>query len=585
MENLTRGLVAVKTSGGVFLSWRLLGTDTTSTAFNLYRDGTLITGQAINTATNYLDSTGTTSSKYSIRPVIDGKEQASETASVWADQRKTINLNRPAGGTGPDGVAYTYAPGDASVGDLDGDGNYEIVLKWDPSNAKDNSQSGNTGNVFIDAYTLDGKQLWRIDLGRNIRAGAHYTQFQVYDFDGDGRAEVAMKTADGTKDGAGKVIGNANADYRNSAGYILSGPEFLTVFDGLSGKILATTDYIPARGAVKDWGDDYGNRVDRFLAATAYLDGKRPSMIFSRGYYTRAVIAAWDWRDGKLTNRWTFDSNSDKTYEHQGAHSLSIADVDEDGRQEIIFGAATIDDNGKGLSNTKLCHGDALHVSDMDPNRRGLEAFMVHESPDCYGNHGIEMHDPRTGQIIWSVQGGGDIGRGVAMDVDPNQPGYEAWASTGNFFGSGGKDLGTTKPAGVNFGIWWDGDLLREILDKNTISKWNPSTKSNTRLVTADTSNSINGTKAVPVLSGDILGDWREEVIWKGNDDSSLVIYTTTTPTSFKLFTLMHDAQYRSAIAWQNTAYNQPPHPGFFLGQDATLPSLPADIYLAPRLK
>lgn len=585
MENLNRGLVAVKTGNGVFLSWRLLGTDSPSTAFNLYRDNSLITGQAITGATNFTDSAGTNNSQYTIKAVIDGREQASESAGVWAQQRKTIALQRPAGGTSPDGVAYTYAPGDASVGDLDGDGDYEIVLKWDPSNAKDNAHSGNTGNVFIDAYTLEGQQLWRIDLGRNIRAGAHYTQFQVYDFDGDGRAEVAMKTADGSKDAAGKVIGNANADYRNTAGYILSGPEFLSVFDGLSGKVLATADYIPARGTVKNWGDDYGNRVDRFLAATAYLDGKRPSMIFSRGYYTRAVIAAWDWRDGKLTHRWTFDSNTDTSYEHQGAHSLSIADVDEDGKQEIIFGAATIDDNGRGLSNTKLCHGDALHVSDMDPNRRGLEAFMVHESPDCYGNHGIEMHDPRTGQIIWSVQGGGDIGRGLAMDVDPGQPGYEAWASTGNLFGSGGRDLGATKPAGTNFGIWWDGDLLREILDKNTIGKWNASAKTTSRLVTADTSTSINGTKAVPVLSGDILGDWREEVIWKGNDDASLVMYTSVDPTNTRLFTLMHDAQYRAAMAWQNTGYNQPPHPGFFLGQNATLPSVPQDIYATPRLK
>lgn len=585
MENLSRGLVAVKINNGVFLSWRSLGTDSASTAFNIYRDGSLITGQAISSVTNYVDNAGTNNSQYSLRPVIDGREQAAEQASVWASQSKVIRLNRPSGGTGPDGVAYTYAPGDASVGDLDGDGDYDIVLKWDPSNAKDNSQSGNTGNVFIDAYTLEGQQLWRIDLGRNIRAGAHYTQFQVYDFDGDGRAEVAMKTADGTKDGAGKIIGNGNADYRNSGGYILSGPEFLTVFEGLSGKTLATADYIPGRGTVSSWGDNYGNRVDRFLAGTAYLDGKRPSMVFSRGYYTRAVVAAWDWRDGKLTNRWVFDSNNDKSFEGQGAHAFSVADVDSDGKQEIIFGAATIDDNGKGLSNTKLCHGDALHVSDMDPNRPGLEAFMVHEDPSCYGNHGIEMHDPRTGQIIWSVQGGGDIGRGIAMDVDPSQPGYEAWASAGNLYSASGRDLGTVKPSGINFGVWWDGDLLREILDKNTISKWNPSAKTTDRLLTANNASSINGTKAVPVLAADIVGDWREEVILKGNDDSSLELFTTTNPSSFKLYTLMHDAQYRAAIAWQNTGYNQPPHPSFFLGSGAVLPAPPADIYLTPRLK
>jgi rhamnogalacturonan endolyase len=585
MENLARGLVAVKTTNGVFLSWRSLGTDPANTAFNLYRDGNLITGQAISAVTNFVDNAGTNTSQYSLRPVIDGREQTGEQSSVWASQSRVIALKRPSGGAGPDGVAYTYSPGDTSVGDLDGDGDYELVVKWDPSNAKDNSQSGNTGNVYIDAYSLEGQQFWRIDLGRNIRAGAHYTQFQVFDYDGDGRAEVAMKTADGTRDGAGKVIGNADADHRNSAGYILTGPEYLTVFDGLTGKALATADYIPARGTVSSWGDNYGNRVDRFLAGTAYLDGKRPSMVFSRGYYTRAVVAAWDWRDGKLTNRWVFDSNNDRSYEGQGAHAFSVADVDNDGKHEIIFGAATIDDNGKGLSNTKLCHGDALHVTDMDPNRPGLEAFMVHEDPSCYGNHGIEMHDPRTGQIIWSVQGGGDIGRGLAMDVDPSQPGYEAWASTGNLYSATGRDLGTVKPAGTNFGIWWDGDLLREILDKNTISKWNSTAKTTDRLLTASNASSINGTKAVPMLSADILGDWREEVILKGNDDSSLELFTTTVASNFKLYTLMQDAQYRTAIAWQNTGYNQPPHPSFFLGNGAVLPTTPTDIYLTPRLK
>jgi rhamnogalacturonan endolyase len=581
MENLTRGLVAVKVNNGVFLSWRMLGTDAANIEFNIYRNATFV--GSVDDVTNYVDAQGEASSTYVVKAVINGKEVASESVGVWGTNSRTIKLNRPAGGTTPDGNAYTYAPGDSSVGDLDGDGDYELIVKWDPSNANDNAHAGYTGNVLIDAYTFEGKQLWRIDLGRNIRAGAHYTQFQVFDFDGDGKAEVAMKTADGTKDGQGVVIGNGAADYRNGSGYILSGPEFLTVFNGETGKAMATANYIPARGTVSSWGDSYGNRVDRFLAGTAYLDGKRPSMIFSRGYYTRAVIAAWDWRDGKLTNRWTFDSNTEKSYEHQGAHSLSIADVDEDGKDEIIFGAATIDDNGKGLSNTKICHGDALHVSDMDPNRRGMEVFMVHESPDCYGNHGVEMHDPRTGQIIWSFQGGGDIGRGVAMDIDAATPGFESWASAGGLNDVTGRNLGT-KPKGVNFAIWWDGDLLREILNENYIDKWNTSRKVNDRLITGSGS-SINGTKAVPVLSGDLLGDWREEVIWKGNDNASVVIYTTTIPTNYRMHTLMHDSQYRSAIAWQNTAYNQPPHTSFFLGAGMKMPPQPAPIYLTPRSK
>ncbi|PDO09151.1 MAG: rhamnogalacturonan lyase, partial [Candidatus Reconcilbacillus cellulovorans] len=276
-------------------SWRLLGTESMNTTFHVYRNGTRITSSPVADSTNFLDTQGTAGSTYYVRPVVGGVEQApSETVGVWNTNYLTIPLQRPAGGTTPDGVSYTYSPNDASAGDLDGDGRYEIVLKWDPSNSKDNSQSGYTGNVYVDAYKLDGTRLWRIDLGRNIRAGAHYTQFLVYDFDGDGRAEVVMKTADGTRDGTGAVIGNPNADYRNSSGYILSGPEYLTVFDGLTGRALATTNYELPRGNVCDWGDCYGNRVDRFLAAVAYLDGVRPSFVMARGYYTRTVLVAYN---------------------------------------------------------------------------------------------------------------------------------------------------------------------------------------------------------------------------------------------------------------------------------------------------
>ena len=286
-------------------------------------------------------------------------------------------LQRPAGGTTPAGESYTYSPGDASVGDLDGDGDYEIVLKWDPSNQRDNSQDGYTGNVFIDAYELNGTRLWRIDLGRNIRAGAHYTQFQVYDYDGDGRAEVVCKTADGTRSGTGQVIGNANADHRNSAGRIITGPEFLTVFDGQTGAVRATANFEPARGYIADWGDNYGNRGDRFLAGTAYLDGQRPSIIMGRGYYARSKIAAWDFRNGNLTLRWLFNSaNVGSNWEGRGAHSLSVADVDNNGSQEIIYGGMTINATGSGRYTTSFyAHGDALHVGDLVSSRPGLEIW------------------------------------------------------------------------------------------------------------------------------------------------------------------------------------------------------------------
>ena len=584
-EYLDRGVVALPSGSGILIGWRMLGDDPSNVSFNVYRNGTKITSSPITNSTNYLDTSGTTSAAYTVRAVVNGVEIAANAAkATWANPYLTVNLNRPNGGTTPSGETYSYSPNDLSVGDLDGDGEYEIVVKWDPSNAKDNSQSGYTGNVFIDAYEMNGTRLWRIDLGRNIRAGAHYTQFMVYDLDGDGKAEVAMKTAPGTRDAAGTVLGgsNANTDYRNSSGYILSGPEYLTIFNGQTGVAMATTDYLPARGTVSSWGDNYGNRVDRFLAGIAYLDGTRPSLVMTRGYYTRAVLVAWDFRNGQLSRRWTFDSNSsgNGAAAGQGAHSLTVGDVDQDGRDEIVYGAATINDNGSLLYSTRLGHGDALHLSDFLPNRPGLEVFMVHESPSSYGNHGVEMHDARTGQIIWSVQGGGDIGRGVIMDIDPRTPGAESWSSvTGVTSATGGAITGS-KPASINFAAWWDGDLLREQLNNTMIDKWNYNSSNSSRLLTAYNygAASNNSTKATPGLSADILGDWREEVIWRHENNSQLLIFSTPIVTTHKLRTLMHDTQYRTAIAWQNVGYNQPPHTSFFLGEGMATPAAP-DLY------
>jgi rhamnogalacturonan endolyase len=581
-EYLDRGVVALPSGSGVLISWRMLGDDPANISFNVYRNGNKITASPVSNSSNYLDTSGTTSAAYTVRPVINGVEYAANTAkATWANPYLAVNLNRPNGGTTPSGEAYTYSPNDLSVGDLDGDGEYEIVVKWDPSNAKDNSQSGYTGNVMVDAYELNGTRLWRIDLGKNIRAGAHYTQFMVYDLDGDGKAEVAMKTAPGTKDAAGTVQGgsNANTDYRNSGGYILSGPEYLTIFNGQTGIAMASTDYLPARGTVSSWGDSYGNRVDRFLAGIAYLDGVRPSLVMTRGYYTRAVLVAWDWRNGQLSRRWTFDSNSsgNGAAAGQGAHSLTVGDVDQDGKDEIVYGSATINDNGTLMYSTGFGHGDALHLSDFIPGRPGLEVFMVHESNAT----GVDMHDAKTGQVIWSIpSGGADVGRGVIMDIDPRTAGAESWASVGGLNNPTGGQIGTTKPASTNFAAWWDGDLLREQLNNTMIDKWNYSNNSSSRLLTAYNYGAVsnNGTKSTPALSADILGDWREEVIWRHENNSQLLIFSSPTVTANKLRTLMHDSQYRQAIAWQNVAYNQPPHTGFFLGDGMATPAAP-DLY------
>ncbi|MFG6197052.1 rhamnogalacturonan lyase [Nonomuraea sp. JJY05] len=576
VEDLDRGLVSVRSGSGNLVSWRLLGTDPDGVAFNVYRGSTRVATN-LTASTNYLDNGAAADASYTVRAVVGGAEQAASPASLrfTGGSYLDVPIQPPSGGTTPDGVAYTYNANDAGVGDMDGDGRYEIVLKWDPSNAKDNSQSGYTGNVYVDAYRLDGTRLWRIDLGRNIRAGAHYTQFQVYDYDGDGRAEVAMKTADGTRDGVGTVIGNASADYRNSSGYVLSGPEYLTMFDGQSGAARSTVSYDPPRGTVSSWGDSYGNRVDRFLAGTAYLDGERPSLIMARGYYTRSVIAAWDFRNGTLTKRWTFDSNSaGSQWTGQGSHSLSVGDVDQDGRDEIVYGAMAVNDNGTGMWTTGTGHGDAQHLGDFDPARAGLEYFKVSES----GSRPSSLYiDPRTGQILWSTPANGDNGRGVAGDISTVRVASEFWsAADANLRSVTGNNAGR-KPSSVNFLIWWDADPLRELLDQTRIDKYG--TSGDTRLLTASGVHSNNGTKATPSLSADLFGDWREEVVWPTSDNRALRIYATTTPTDRRIYTLMHDPLYRVSVAWQNTAYNQPPHTSFFIGDAMPTPPRP-NIYV-----
>ncbi|MDQ8738132.1 LamG-like jellyroll fold domain-containing protein [Paenibacillus sp. LHD-38] len=596
-EYLDRALIAVKRADSMYVGWRMLGNDPSDIAFNLYRDGVKVNAKPIRGATNLLDAAGTEASVYVLKIVAaNGKETlAAKETTVWNKNYLPVPLQKPEGGVTPTGEAYTYLANDTSVGDLDGDGTYELVVKWEPSNARDNSQGGYTGKVYIDAYKLDGTRLWRIDMGKNIRAGAHYTQFIVFDLDGNGKAEVALKTADGTVDGTGASIGDPVIDHRNSGGYVLQGPEYLTVFDGMTGKAITTTDYAPPRGVVADWGDGYGNRVDRFLAAVAYLDGEHPSLIFSRGYYSRTVIVAYDYKNGQLVERWKFDTNDEEiglSYEGQGNHNLSVGDVDGDGKDEITFGAMAIDDNGKPLYNTQLEHGDAMHLGDLDPSRLGLEVFGVHEHGAV--PYGMDFRDAETGEIIWGVKTGIDTGRGLSADIDPNYLGEEAWSATildGNnnpvtgLYSAKGELITTRIPSSTNFAIWWDGDLSRELLNHQwnqaigagpgTIDKWDYENGTTINLVKAEGTLSNNYTKGTPNLQADLFGDWREEVIWRSADNSELRIYTMTDVTETRLRTLMHDPVYRLGVAWQNVGYNQPPHTGFYLGTGMEEPPAP----------
>jgi rhamnogalacturonan endolyase len=599
MEFLNRGIVAAPDGKGhVFISWRLLATDKDNVAFNLYRLASnarpvKLNRTPITAATSWLDekTDSTQSHTYQVAVVVNGKDvkdATTYTLKAAAPGYMSIPLKTPAG----------YAPNDASVGDLDGDGTYEIILHQ-TGKGHDNSHSGITDPPIFQAYTLNGKFLWEINLGKNIREGAHYTQFMVYDLDGDGKAEIAMKTADGTIDAQGKVIGDSTKDYRNKEGRILEGPEYLTIFDGLTGTAVFTTDYMPARGRIDGWGgtggngrtDNYGNRVDRFLACVAYLDGVHPSLVMCRGYYGRSVLAAWDWKNNKLTQRWVFDTeNGYPAYAAQGNHNLTVADVDGDGKDEIVYGQMTVDDDGKGLYTTGIGHADALHVSDLDPERPGLEVFGTQER---FGDAGANFRDAKTGEVIWkkpSIAAGDDgegPGRALALDIDPRYKGYECWVAgagiTGMFDCKGNKIADKTPP--VNMGIYWDGDVLSEILNATLVGKWDYTNSVTTKLLDAKEYNCVhnNGTKSNPCLSADILGDWREEVIYRTRDNQELRIFTTTIPTTHRFYTLMQDPQYRLSIVWQNVAYNQPPHPGFYLGEGMNKPPLPSISIIESR--
>lgn len=574
-ETLGRGLVAVPSDGGdsVIVTWRYLEEDPIDVAFNLYCNGKLTNKKPINAATHVkLASSVVNTTTYELRTVEDGKESHRKDAKFVLKPQSpcsyiSIPLSRPQGSATPDGRHYEYTANDCSVGDVDGDGEYEIILKWEPTNAHDNAHDGYTGNVLFDCYRLDGTKLWRIDLGRNIRAGAHYTQFMVYDFDGDGRAEMICKTSDGTTDGTGTVIGNPFADYVETNGRIYTGNEYLTVFEGLTGKALATVDYVPQRGNMQAWGDNRANRCERYLAAVAYLDGKRPSAVMCRGYYTRTVLAAWDWDGKNLSQRWVFDTDRGwQQYAGQGNHNLRVADVDADGCDEIIYGSMCIDHNGKGLYNTRMGHGDAIHLYAFYPDSDNLQVWDVHENK----RDGSTFRNAATGEVLFQVKANFDVGRGMAADIDPTNWGLEMW-SAGSFGIRNIKgDVISTGRVSTNFAIWWDGDLNRELLDGARISKYDTQTRQAEIIKDLNREGCTfnNGSKSNPCLEADIVGDWREEVIVRTRDNSELRIYVTDLPTPFRFHTFMQDIPYRISVATQNVAYNQPSEPGFYFGSD-----------------
>ena len=585
-EDLGRGVVAFRESpSDVCLSWRYLSSDATLTSFNIYRDDKKIANVPADAGTFYRDAyDGTGKAVYEVRPVVDGKELTDKRGTYVLPANAPVGyleipMDKPADGVTPAGDTYTYSASDSSIGDVDGDGEYELIVKWDPSNSHDNAHDGYTGNVFFDCYRLNGEKLWRIDLGHNVRAGAHYTQFMVFDLDGDGRAEVVMKTSDGTINGKGKVIGDADADYREKGvpgkgktpvnqGRILTGNEYLTVFNGLTGAAMYTIDYVPARGNLSDWGDNRANRSDRFLACVAYLDGVHPSVVMCRGYYTRAVLAAFDWDGKRLKQHWIFDSNNPgcEGYAGQGNHNLRVGDVDGDGCDEILYGSCAIDHDGTGLYTTGMGHGDAMHLTGFSPDMPGLQVWDCHENR----KDGSSFRDAATGKVLFQIKSNIDVGRCMAADIDPRNPGVEMWSADShgvhNFKGEVIRSA--VKPLSINMAVWWDGDLLRELLDHETVSKYDWEADTCRPLIKFEGCAFNNGTKSNPCLQGDIVGDWREEVLVRTEDSHALRLYISPIPTSYRFHTFLEDPVYRISIATQNVAYNQPTQPGFYFGPD-----------------
>lgn len=579
----------------ILVSWRMFPTDDENTGFDLYRKSGNGTEVKLNTTpivetTNFQDATANRSVDNTYRLCYAGSNETLETYTITAEQASgglpyiSIPLKSDAG-IDPN-PSIQYLANDASVGDLDGDGVNEIVIKRLASFSAEEDGDETELNTLLksvfhltllEAYKLDGTFLWRICLGPNILIG-NTLSFAVYDFDGDGKCEVAFRTSEGTRFGDGTEIGDVNGDgkidYRRpdqagvNTNYIADGPEFLSVVEGATGKELARTDYI-ARGTSEEWGDGYFKRASSYRLGVGRFSSTNTSILITRGVYGKSVLEAWDFQNGTLTKRWRFDTSDGVhgAYAGQGYHSLSIGDVDGDGFDEVVYGSCTIDHDGKGLNNIGFGHGDALHLGKFDPSREGLQIWSCYET----GSVGASFRDARTGDVIWKYDNTSDVGRALVADIDPDSPGCEMWWFRGNAHSCTGKDLGY-KPSSCNMAIWWTGSLNRQLLNESSINSEIKGDYNRMFTIYRYDVTTVNGTKSNPCFYGDILGDWREEIVMVTKDYSELRVFSTWYPSEHKFPYLMSDHVYEMSALNQNIGYNQPTQLGYYLGSDPPIP-------------
>ena len=586
-DKLDRGLVAVKTTKGVYCSWRIQADEYYDVKYNLYRDGTKVNAEPLDVS-NFTDTSGSESSQYTVKAVLNGVEQqASKAATVFKSNYKEIKIKHDAS------LKATYEPNDACCADVDGDGEVEILMKF--NNKEEAEQLYPKNGPTIDGvatkeYSMlaclkqDGTVLWWVNCGPNMGDFQNNEQNIVgYDWDMDGKAEVVMRLeegstvhmADGTTYtiGANGKNGSSWTNYREPKGsgsvewFTHYGKEFLWYCEGATGKPYQCIEFPLKR--LEDgetdlkaaWGDGYGHRSSKYFFGAPYLDGKHPSIFLGRGIYTRHKFIAYDVdpknHDLKVRWKWTNNQPGSPWY-GQGYHNYIVADVDWDGRDEIVWGSMVIDDNGKGLSTTGLGHGDSQHIGDFNPYIHGQEMFACNED-----NPSNNYRDATTSKIYYRKTDTNDDGRCLAGNFYNDFPGAVGHSAHDTPISTVTNEHVNTNTNGLsmNFRIYWDGDLLEECFNNTEVTKPGVGT-----IATFLGAYSNNSTKATPCYQGDIFGDWREEVIER-TADNNIRIYTTNEPTKWRNYSLWYDHQYRNGMVWQPCGYNQPPHASYFLGE------------------